>query len=184
MSFRSAVYFPTNKLPFTNSWEKGFDIMAFMDSLKKFVFAPATDDEAEEEAVTPTPKAEKKEKRSYAQSSYSEDFSAPGVRKAKVVNLASASAQRIVVVKLDSYTGAKAVINHLKEKTPVVFNIARLDRAEAVRAVDAVYGASYALDGSMQKVSNDIFIVTPYGTEITGDITEQIIGSNDFSLDV
>lgn len=157
--------------------------MAIMDSLKKFIFAPVSDEDAEEEAAVHTPKAERKERKPASQPSYQEDFSAPGVRKAKVVNL-SAVSQKIVVVKMDSYTGAKVIIDHLKAKTPVVFNIARLDRAEAARAVDVVYGASYALDGSMQKVSNDIFIVTPYGTEITGDITEQLIGSDEFSLDV
>ncbi len=155
--------------------------MALMDALKKMVFVTSDDDD-EEAAAPAEPKAEKKEKKT-SRSSYADDFSAPGVKKARVVNINSAS-QKIVVVKLDSYTGAKLIIDHLKEKTPVVFNIARLDRADAGRAVDVVYGASYALDGSMQKVSNDIFLVTPYGVEITGDITEKLAGAGDFSLDV
>ncbi len=157
--------------------------MALMDALKKMVFV-TPDDEDEEEAAAPAePKAERREKKTTSRTSYADDFSAPGVKKARVVNINSAS-QKIVVVKLDSYTGAKVIIDHLKEKTPVVFNIARLDRADAGRAVDVVYGASYALDGSMQKVSNDIFLVTPYGVEITGDITEKLAGAGDFSLDV
>ncbi len=156
--------------------------MALMDALKKMVFVTPDDDDDDEAAAPAEPKAERKEKKT-SRTSYADDFSAPGVKKARVVNINSAS-QKIVVVKLDSYTGAKVIIDHLKEKTPVVFNIARLDRADAGRAVDVVYGASYALDGSMQKVSNDIFLVTPYGVEITGDITEKLAGVGDFSLDV
>lgn len=157
--------------------------MALKEALKKMIFIPQDEDDGEEEAAAAAePKAERREKKT-SRSSYADDFSAPGVKKSKVVNINSAS-QKIVVVKLDSYTGSKVIIERLKEKTPVVFNIARLDRAEARRAVDIVFGASTALDGSMQKVSNDIFLVTPYGVEITGDITEKLAGSGEFSLDV
>lgn len=146
--------------------------MAIIDSIKKFVF-PAIE-EGEEEMET-----EVKPVRTVR-----EEAASPGVRKSKVVSLPSGTVKKIVIIKLDSKSGVKVVLDHLKEKTPVIFNIARLDRSEAVRAVDIVYGASYALDGSMQKVSNDIFVVTPCGMEITGDITEQLLGADEFSLDI
>lgn len=152
--------------------------MAFVDSIKRFVFPTVEEDE---EDIAP---AKEEKKRTAQPSLYSEETSAPGIRKAKVVNINSGGMHKIVVVKLDAYAGTKAIIDQLKEKTPVVFNIARLDRNVAARVVDSVYGASYALDGSMEKVSNDIFIVAPYGMEITGDITDQIRGSNEFSWDL
>lgn len=155
--------------------------MAFVDSLKRFVF-PSVEDYEEEAA--PSKKEEKKTSYDSRSSSYSEEITGPGVKKARVVNINAGVVQKIVIVKLDSYSGAKVIIDNLKQKTSVVFNIARLDRADAGRAVDVVYGAAYALDGSMQKVSNDIFVVTPYGMEITGDITERLRGSNEFSWDV
>lgn len=146
--------------------------MAIMDSLKKFVFPAVEEEEIIEEAVK-APKAPVRE-----------DAPAPGVRKSKVVNLPASADKKIVVVKLDSNAGVKTILDHLKQKTPVIFNIARLDRGEAGRAVDVVYGASYALDGSMQKVSNDIFVVTPAGMEIAGDISELMGATEDFSLDI
>lgn len=145
--------------------------MAIMDSIKKFVF-PAVD---ENEEVMEPEKTTVKPLR---------EEPAPGVKKSKVVSLPTGNGKKIVVIKLDSMSGVKAILNHLKEKTPVVFNIARLDRNDAGRAVDIVYGASFALDGSMQKVSNDIFVVTPAGMEIAGDITEQLLGAEEFSLDI
>lgn len=148
--------------------------MAILDSIKKFVFPTVEEDEEmETEAVKAAPKVIKEETTNYA-----------GVRKSKVVSLPSGSGKKIVIIKLDSNAGVKAILNNLKERTPVIFNIARLDRNEAGRAVDIVYGASYALDGSMQKVSNDIFVVTPQGMDIEGDITEQLLGSEEFSLDI
>lgn len=148
--------------------------MAILDSIKKFVFPviEEEDEEMEVEAAKPATRTVR------------EETPAPGVRRAKVVSLNSGSASKIAIIKLDSNAGVKVIIDNLKERTPVIFNIARLDRTDASRAVDVVYGAAYAVDGSMQKVSNDIFVVTPYGMEITGDITEQILGSEEFSLDI
>ncbi|MGM9551793.1 MAG: cell division protein SepF [Clostridia bacterium] len=152
--------------------------MSVMDSIKKFVF-PAVDDiddEYEDEAsVKPqgAPKAPIKE-----------EFSATGVKKGKVVRFNTGAISQIVVVKLDSNSGVKVIIDNLKNNIPVIFNIARLDRSDAVRVVDVVYGASYGLEGSMQKVSNDIFVVAPHNMEITGDIAEKILGVDDFSWDV
>ncbi len=146
--------------------------MAIMDSIKKFVFPPVDDEEITEEAVKP------------AKTPVREDAPAPGVRKSKVVNLPASADKKIVVIKLDSNSGVKVILDHLKQRTPVIFNIARLDRTEAGRAVDIVYGASYALDGSMQKVSNDIFVVTPAGMEIAGDISEIMGATDEFSLDI
>ena len=151
--------------------------MAILDTIKKFVF-PVIDDEDDEimEAeVKSAPKSVREEM---------PVLSPVPSKRAKVVSSGSGSAHKIVVVKLDSNSDVKVIIDHLKERTPVIFNIARLDRAEATRAVDVVYGASYAVDGSMQKVSNDIFVVTPQGTEIAGDISELVGSGEEFSLDI
>lgn len=145
-----------------------------MDTIKRFVFPAVEDDYAAEEAETKS-----------AVKPVREETPAFNAKKGKVVSIAAGSTQKIVIVKLDSNSDVKGIIDHIKERTPVIFNIARLDRNEATRAVDVVYGASYAVDGSMQKVSNDIFVVTPAGTEIAGDITEQLMGgAEEFSLDI
>lgn len=153
--------------------------MAILDTIKKFVF-PVIDDEDDEMMEAEAPRSAP---RSVREEMPALTSTAPS-KKAKVVSIGSGSAHRIVVVKLDSNSDVKVIIDHLKEKTPVIFNIARLDRNEATRAVDVVYGASYAVDGSMQKVSNDIFVVTPFGTEIAGDISELMGSADEFSLDI
>lgn len=151
--------------------------MSVLDSIKKFVF-PAVDDiddEYEEEVVKPQVAPLKPLK---------EEFSATGVKRGKVVRFNTGNISQIVIAKLDSNSGVKVIIDNLKQNIPVIFNITRLDRSDAVRVVDVVYGASYGLEGSMQKVSNDIFVVAPSGMEITGDIAEKLLGADDFSWDV
>lgn len=148
--------------------------MAIMDSIKKFIVPEIEDEDEEMEMPEKAP----------SKITSREEPSAPGVRKSKVVSINHAAANQIVIVKLDSSAGVKPIINHLKSRVPVVFSIARLDRNDAVRVVDVVYGATFAVDGSMQKVSNDIFLVTPYGIEITGDIAAELMGIDGFSLDI
>ncbi len=147
--------------------------MAFIDTIKKFI-VPDVDETDEEMEV-----AEKAPSRSSR-----EEAGQNGLRRAKVVNINQGNAGKIVIAKLDSSAGVKPIINHLKERTPVVFSIARLDRNDAARVVDVIYGATFAVDGSMQKVSNDIFLITPYGIEITGDVAAELLDSADFSLDI
>lgn len=146
--------------------------MAFIDTIKKFI-VPDVDETDEEMEV-----AEKAPARNR------EEANQNGLRRAKVVNINQGNAGKIVIAKLDSSAGVKPIINHLKERTPVVFSIARLDRNDAARVVDVIYGATFAVDGSMQKVSNDIFLITPYGIEITGDVAAELLDSADFSLDI
>ena len=40
----------------------------------------------------------------------------------------------------------------------------------AQRIIDFTSGATYAMHGSLQKVSNYIFLATPNGVDISGDI--------------
>lgn len=145
--------------------------MAIIDTIKKFIVPDVDeDDEMEVEEKAPV-------------RAIREDAPQSGLKRAKVVNI-NGSSNKIVIAKLDSAAGVKPVITSLKERVPVVFSIARLDRADAARVVDVIYGATFAVDGSMQKVSNDIFLVTPYGIEITGDVAAEILDSADFSLDI
>lgn len=148
--------------------------MAFVDSIKKFLVPVVDEDDMDEVEVEEkvAPKAER------------EEAASSGTRRTKIVSLSSGAKQKIVVAKLESNSGVKPIIDNLKNKIPVIVNIARLDRNDAARAVDVIYGAAYAVDGDMKKVSNDIFVVTPHGIEIEGDIAAEILGADGFSLDV
>ncbi|MBR5535266.1 MAG: cell division protein SepF [Clostridia bacterium] len=145
--------------------------MAIIDTIKKFI-VPDVDEDDEMEIEEKAPARVR------------EESSFTGMRRARVVPISSGNASKIVIAKLDSSASVKPIINHLKERVPVVFSIARLDRNDAARVVDVIYGATFAVDGSMQKVSNDIFLITPNGIEIEGDVAAELMGSADFSLDI
>ncbi len=165
----------------------GGEQMSVLDTMKSWIFA--TEDDDSEEAAPATPKEEKRTKPRQTTPSAqttrtTEDYSSQGTKKSKVVTLNSGGVQEIALLKLDVFGDTKEILNNMKQRIPVVFNLARLDHSEAVRVVDSVYGAAYALDGTMEKASNEIFIVTPNGISITGNVRDRILASNEFSMDI
>ena len=54
---------------------------------------------------------------------------------------------------------------------PVVINFENTDPHEAARIVDFVSGATFALDGKLEKIGKDIFICVP--VNVTVDYTDK-----------
>ena len=86
----------------------------------------------------------------------------------------------VIVVKPSGFEDARDISETLLADRTVVLNMEGLDLALAQRIIDFVSGACYAIDGNLQKVTNFIFLVTPSGVDISGDITE-IMNAFDFS---
>jgi len=95
-------------------------------------------------------------------------------RKGKVVNIHTTTQLKVVVLQPTTYNDATEIAGHLKEKKPVVVNLEKLDKDTARKIVDFLSGAVYALDGSMQKVSNGILLLVPYTMGIMGDFSDEI----------
>ena len=98
-------------------------------------------------------------------------------RSSRVVKLHnSANQMRVVVFQPESFDEAKDIANHLKDRRPVVVNIASVEKQVAQKIIDFLGGAVYALDGDMQKVSREIFIIAPSNVDImNGGIPEDTI---------
>ena len=92
----------------------------------------------------------------------------------------TSSGMEVIVVKPSGFEDARDISETLLADRTVVLNMEGLDLALAQRIIDFVSGACYAIDGNLQKVTNFIFLVTPHGVDISGDITE-IMNAFDFS---
>ena len=92
----------------------------------------------------------------------------------------TSSGMEVIVVKPSGFEDARDISETLLADRTVVLNMEGLDLALAQRIIDFVSGACYAIDGNLQKVTNFIFLVTPNGVDISGDITE-IMNAFDFS---
>lgn len=67
----------------------------------------------------------------------------------------------------ESFTDAKHVADEFKRGAPVVINLQGLERDLVRRLVDFASGICYALDGSMEKLAPQVFLLTPDGLAIS-----------------
>ena len=122
-------------------------------------------EETRDEFISPEPKTR------YTEPTHTTSHSG---RKSKVVNIHATTQLKVVVLQPTTYNDATEIAGHLKEKKPVVVNLEKLDKDTARKIVDFLSGAVYALDGSMQKVSNGILLLVPYTMGIMGDFSDEI----------
>lgn len=104
---------------------------------------------------------------------YEEDLQIPVSTKAKkvnnkVVNIHTNANVKIVVHEPISYEEAPEIVEDLKARKAVVINFERLDINLKRQIFDFLNGALYAIEGRIQKVNKDIFILAPDNVEIDG----------------
>ncbi|MCX7923242.1 MAG: cell division protein SepF [Clostridia bacterium] len=92
----------------------------------------------------------------------------------KVVNIHSASQFKVVIMQPDNFDDAQDICDHLKNKKPVVINLEGVEKGDAQRIIDFLSGSVYALEGSIQKVTNGIFLIAPNNVDIMGDFKEEL----------
>lgn len=93
------------------------------------------------------------------------------VRNASRVNRFEDNPQmKLVIMSPEKYDDSTDIVNYLKERKPVVINLEKVDGATSRRIVDFVSGAVYALDASIQKVTNRIFLIAPCNIGVMNEI--------------
>ncbi|MBQ2941062.1 MAG: cell division protein SepF [Clostridia bacterium] len=155
--------------------------MGILNKIGDMIFGPEEyEDEtaAEEiaEAKEEAPRAERRDFTSHRDEVKRDDDREflRGSRKSKVVNITSTTQFKVVVIQPESFEEAREIAENLKANKPVIVNLEKIEKEQARRMVDFVSGASYALGGDIQKISNMIFLVTPYNVGILGDFKDEL----------
>jgi cell division inhibitor SepF len=73
---------------------------------------------------------------------------------------------RVFVVQSSKFDDVQGMVDHLKGRAPVVANLSGADYDTARRMVDFLTGAVYALNGTVHKVADGIFLFAPENVEI------------------
>lgn len=102
-------------------------------------------------------------------------FSSTG--SSKVVSM-NGKGVEVYVIKPQDFAEAQTAADLLKEGRTVVINLEGVELTVAQRSIDFVGGATYALNGSLQAVSNNIFIAAPDSIEVSGDLKSEIMNEN------
>ena len=68
---------------------------------------------------------------------------------------------RVVLVQPEQFDCATPIANHLRKGNAVILNCESTDKDVARRVVDFLSGCAYALDGSIKKAANNVYILVP-----------------------
>ena len=94
-------------------------------------------------------------------------------------NKTQGNGMEVCVIKPTSVDDAREITETLLANRTVVLNLEGLDVNIAQRIIDFASGSTFAIDGSLQKISHYIFILTPSSVDISGDIQGYFDGAFD-----
>ena len=74
---------------------------------------------------------------------------------------------RICTIHPRTYNEAKTIGETFREGTPIIMNLSDLDDADAKRLVDFAAGLVFGLQGTIERVTNKVFLLSPVNLEVT-----------------
>lgn len=153
--------------------------MGFSDTFKKLVGIEEIEDEFDEEEVKAekerlskeTPRRQAATEYRAAKTSTAETPKAVPIERR--VSVAGTSAFKLVVIEPKSFDECPKLVDSLKGRRPVIINLEKIETETAKKIFDFLSGATYALNGNVQKVANNIFIFAPESVDIAANQDER-----------
>ncbi|MDR7300563.1 cell division protein SepF [Haloactinomyces albus] len=68
-----------------------------------------------------------------------------------------------------SYSEARTIGEQYREGTPVIMNLTEMNEADAKRLVDFAAGLAFAMRGSIEKVTNRVFLLSPPNVDVAAE---------------
>ena len=90
--------------------------------------------------------------------------SAPAVREVEVTQM-----NRITTIHPSTYNDARAIGESFRSNTPVIMNLTDMDDSDAKRLVDFAAGLVFGLHGSIERVTNKVFLLSPEHIEVDAE---------------
>lgn len=162
--------------------DKFLDIMKFNDG-EDYDNDDYYDDYDDEEYDKPKKSFFKKEKKYDDDENDYEPVSKSSRSSSKVTPMRQTSQKsnmEVRVMKPSSVDDSREIAETLLGNRTVILNLEGLDLEIAQRIIDFISGATFAIDGNLQKISNYIFLITPTNVDISGDL--QDIFSTSFNV--
>lgn len=147
------------------------DMMGFGQDDSEYDEMEEYDTEVENEydtddGYTSTPRS----RRSYKEMEESNSYSGRTAQ-TKVIPMANGmSASKMVITQPTCYDDVQEVGDYLKAKKSVIINLENVGKEDARRILDFLSGATFMIEGTIQKVSNLIYLMAPRTVEIQNDL--------------
>ncbi|MCL8026983.1 cell division protein SepF [Nocardioides bruguierae] len=88
---------------------------------------------------------------------------------------------RIITLHPSTYNEARTVGENFREGTPVIMNLTEMDDADAKRLVDFAAGLVFATRGTIERVTNKVFLLSPANVTVTAEEKERMAENGFFN---
>ena len=104
----------------------------------------------------------------------------PSTSQRKSVAPFHANINRITTIHPQSYEDAQLVGRALRDGIPVVLNLTDVSQSQAYRIIDFSSGVVFGISGSIERVTERVFLLSPARVDIVAEDTESGMSDNLF----
>ncbi len=79
-----------------------------------------------------------------------------------------------------SFIDAQQIADKFKDSIPVILNLQSADNELSKRLIDFASGLTYALDGTMQRVADKVFLLTPRNVQLSAEERARMLDKGSF----
>jgi cell division inhibitor SepF len=90
-------------------------------------------------------------------------------RRSRLRGVEDSGQVRVHLVLPRSFNDAQQIADKFKDSVPVILNLQSADNELSKRLIDFSSGLTYALEGSMQRVADKVFLLTPRNVELSAE---------------
>ena len=137
------------------------------DEVEEYENNDIENDEIGEEYKRATQKAQK---RSFSDIERNSQYSSTNIQTKVIPMNSGVSSSKMVITQPTCYDEVESIGDYLKNKKSVIINLENVSKEDARRILDFLSGAAFMVDGTIQRVSNLIYLVTPKYVEIQNDL--------------
>ncbi len=88
---------------------------------------------------------------------------------------------RITTIHPRTYNDARSIGETFREGTPVIMNVTEMEDSDAKRLVDFAAGLVFGLHGTIERVTNKVFLLSPANVTVTAEDKERMAETGFFN---
>ncbi len=137
------------------------------------VFGLQVEYEDDEQVGTETASAKEEKQTRTSRKHESRNMNQPDVK-------IGTTAAQVILLEPDKINDAEKICNELKNGKTIVINVEKLRKEDIVRLYDFVSGATYALEGKMKEISDNVLVIAPSNVDIQ---TSEVVSTSAYDYE-
>ena len=103
-----------------------------------------------------------------------EAYDRPYDRNVSVQTLATPGDMKISTIHPRSYNDARRIGEDYRDGVPVIMNLSEMEDGDAKRIVDFAAGLVFGLHGTIERITNKVFLLSPANVDVAAAAREQL----------